>query len=219
MRIAGKKTIDDWRDIEKNLCPSKNDNWDKAFDFFYQRIKTRYLSPIENIITHGENLGEGFAVVNLQCSLIETLESFINGCSSNYNENKRRTEWKKLEEIIFTSNRKIFTSFFSKRKPFIYYKSIINGEDFYKNVRCALLHETQTKENWIIRFDFYNGKTSYLLEKEKKILYRENFQKDLIEMISGYRDAIVNQNVFDEFDNKTLRENFILKFNSICKNS
>lgn len=220
MKIAGKKTILDWKELEKTLCLNNNENWDKAFDFFYQRINTRYLYPIEKIISIGENIGEGFAIVNLQCSLIETLESFINGCNSSYNEKTRKTEWKRVEQIIFRSNKEIFTSFFNKRKPFANYDSQINGEDFYRNVRCPLLHETQTKNNWVIRCNSsQKNRLTYSINKEKKILYREKFQKDLIEMILEYKDAIINQNSFNEFNNEILRQNFIIKFNSICKNS
>ena len=81
MRIAGTLTTKDWNELITNLNSEKDENWGLAFHFFEERMRTRYLNPINAILKMPDNLGEGFAVVNLQCSLIETIESFINGCS------------------------------------------------------------------------------------------------------------------------------------------
>lgn len=116
MRIAGKKTIEDWKKIESKLNSQIDENWEEAFKYFDVRIKTRYLDPINLILKMKTNTGEGFAVVNLQCSLIETLESFINGCSSSFNKKKRKNEWKKNNNLVFKSNKEIFESFFNKRE-------------------------------------------------------------------------------------------------------
>ena len=79
LRIAGNLTIKDWEDLEKKLDQNNDELWSLAFHFFEERIRTRYFNPINAILDLKLNKGEGFAVVNLQCSLIETIESFING--------------------------------------------------------------------------------------------------------------------------------------------
>mgnify|MGYP000964652207 CR=1 FL=1 len=79
MRIAEKLTIRQWKELDKTLNNKENVCWGYAFRFLDERIETRYLKPIEAILNMEDNKGEGFAVVNLQCSLIETIESFING--------------------------------------------------------------------------------------------------------------------------------------------
>lgn len=54
--------------------------WTSAFTRFYRaRIDTRYLEPIRSIRKHEQQLGEGFAVVALFCTLIEYLESCERG--------------------------------------------------------------------------------------------------------------------------------------------
>lgn len=219
MKIAGRKTIEDWNELTKKLNINDNENWDNAFEFFNQRIITRYLNPIDSILKSKINLGEGFAVVNLQCSMIETIESFINGCASTFNKTKRRTEWKRKDDIIFNSNKEIFISFFNKREPFKNYKNKIDGGDFYENVRCSLLHETQTKGNWKIKTDIFNNKETYLEKDINKILYRENLHEDIKTLITKYKEAVINYQDFNEFSNETLKENFILKFNYICSKS
>ena len=79
MRIAGQLTVKDWEELKSILKPEENENWDNAFHFFEERIRTRYLEPIQSILDMERYEGEGFAAVSLQCSLIETIESFING--------------------------------------------------------------------------------------------------------------------------------------------
>ena len=218
MKIAGNLTISNWNELSKNLNCENDDNWGLAFYFFEERIKTRYINPIKSILEIGDNLGEGFAVVNLQCSLIETIESFINGCKSEYNTTIRKTQWKKGTTIIFNSNKEIFISFFNNRTPF---KELnIDGGLFYQDVRCGLLHETQTKNNWKIKCDTAESGLAYQEINNRniveKIIHRENFQIYLEKLIARYRISIITRADFDGIPACELRENFIAKFSHIC---
>ena len=221
MKIAGNLTISNWEELSANLNCGNDNNWGRAFYFFEERIRTRYINPIKSILEIGDNLGEGFAVVNLQCSLIETIESFINGCNSEYNSRKRKTQWKKGVTIIFNSNKEIFISFFNSRTPF---KELnIDGGLFYQDVRCGLLHETQTKNNWKIRCDTAESGLAYQEIDNgnivEKIIHRENFQIYLEKLIARYRISIITRADFDGIPACELRENFIAKFNHICTES
>ncbi len=218
MKIAGNLTISNCNKLSKNLNCLSNNNWSDAFQYFEERIKTRYINPIKSILEIGDNLGEGFAVVNLQCSLIETIESFINGCNSEYNSRKRKTQWKKGVTIIFNSNKEIFISFFNNRTPF---KELnIDGGLFYQDVRCGLLHETQTKNNWKIKCDTAESGLAYQEINNRniveKIIHRENFQIYLEKLIARYRISIITRADFDGIPACELRENFIAKFSHIC---
>ena len=220
MQIAGNLTIQNWEELSKNLNPENDANWGLAFHFFEERIRTRYLNPIDAILDLKDNLGEGFAVVNLQCSLIETIESFINGWVSEFDLKKGKTIWKK-EGIIAkypnSNNGKnirnidIFISFFENRKPFNLYK--IKGDLFFWNVRCSLLHETQTKYGWKILADGFDKSIN------DKIIYRNDFQKDLQILIEEYKKAIINGVKFCDIESIDLRKNFKSKFDNICKKS
>ena len=220
MQIAGKLTIQNWKELSKKLYPENDDNWGLAFHFFEERIRTRYLNPINAILDLKDNLGEGFAVVNLQCSLIETIESFINGWVSEFDIKKGKTIWKKGGIIAKNPNFNngknirnidIFISFFENRNPFNSYK--IEGNLFFWNVRCSLIHETQTKKGWKIWADGVDKSI------EDKIIYRNDFQRDLELLIARYKDAIINVGEFDGICTCELRENFISKFNNICTES
>lgn len=222
LKIAGELTIKDWKDLvgeQNNLKINYKDNekWGLAFHFFEERIRTRYLNPINTILNLKLNEGEGFAVVNLQCSLIETIESFINGWVY-FNDGKIKPNgW--FDKTIKNYNSKvnsqyIFENFFKNHVPF----NVINGTSFYFSVRCALLHETQTKNNWKIRKGVEGGDFFKELNGEK-IIFRGNFQKELKNLIERYKIAIISKQDFDGIDSLDLRENFIAKFNHICDNS
>lgn len=208
IRIANQLTIKDWEDLKPNLNYNKKENWGNAFNFFEQRITTRYLKPIHEILGMNLNTGEGFAVVNLQCSLIETIESFYNGWLYKFPFFYQKDGITKLS----MSNKKVFESFFSIREPF---KSLDIPSSFYSDVRCGLLHETQTKNKWIIR-DRHNDK---FYEKEedgnKIIIYRTNFQTALEKVIDDYKQTIIEGGK----ESKDYRENFIAKFDHICSES
>lgn len=213
IKIAQNLTIKNWEDLEKKLKTNYNNNWDEAYKFFELRICSRYLKPINSILELKPNNGKGFAVVNLQCSLIEMIESFINGWIYKY------PNFINQEGKPFKGNQNIFKSFFDNRSPFKKYHPKINGNLFYVDVRCGLLHETQTKNNWKIKKDTANTKLSYVENSDEKIIYRENFQRDLELLIDDYKKAIINGLNFDNISACELRKNFISKFNHICKES
>ena len=203
-KIAGNLTISDWGKLVSTLDCSKIENWDNAFKFFGQRITTRYFNPINKILNMDLNTGEGFAVMNLQCSLIETIECFYNGWVYDH------PYFKSLDTTpSFRANQKIFESFFKNRNPF---KSLnIDGEDFYLSVRCGLLHETQTKNGWVIKAE---SDKIYEMTGDKKIIYRTNFQIGIEEVMLQYKSDLINS-----IDAERLRANFIGKFNNICDKS
>jgi|TARA_B110000091_G_scaffold12237_2_gene11828 hypothetical protein len=219
MKIARKLTTQDWKDLKEELKPTEDKLWSLAAHFFEERIKTRYLTPIHAIQNLNLNEGEGFAMVNLQCSLIETFECFINGWIF-YLEG-RNLVWKDKEGKVASyknnsvKSKQIFISFFSRFNN----EFKIDGEDFYSNVRCALLHETQTKGNWVIRVTEKDTKKCDKEDIDKYIIYRNNFQDQLKELLDEYQDCLIKNEDFREIKAKDLRENFIAKMDHICNQS
>lgn len=229
LRIAGNLTIKDWEDLvgeqdELKINYDDNEKWGLAFHFFEERIRTRYLNPINAILDLKLNNGEGFAVVNLQCSLIETIESFINGWVYN-NDNTTGLAKGWYDKVIgsnprnqIRNNEYIFVSFFENHIQFVSMKA--EGSEFYKNVRCACLHETQTKNKWLVRSDRQQTNIFFKNENGEKTIFRGNFQKALENSIFDYKKAIIEGNPFYNITSGTeLRENFIAKLNHICDKS
>src|SRR5690348_1224997 len=86
IQIAGSLTADDWKKFRARLMPGGNpDVWQRAFaEYFHRRLSLRYLKPINVLQNHGTFQGEGFSIVAIQCSLIEFLESSLQGKSYRY---------------------------------------------------------------------------------------------------------------------------------------
>src|ERR1700674_6080947 len=81
--IAGIKTADDWKSFRATLASDNaSDFWQKAFEeYFHARLLLRYLEPIKVLQENGTFQGEGFSIVAIQCTLIEYLESTVQGRS------------------------------------------------------------------------------------------------------------------------------------------
>lgn len=75
MRISRTYTVDDW----KALTLTTEADWLRAVAIFKDRLETRYLEHIRELLPRQTS---GFVVLALDCALIETLEQFKHGGSS-----------------------------------------------------------------------------------------------------------------------------------------
>ena len=78
--------------------------------------------------------------------------------------------------------------------------------EFYKNVRCRLLHEAQTGVNWRIRVDSPKLVT---IEGGEYILNRVIFKQKIEQYLEAYKTEL--------FKDIELKKAFIRKFNGICE--
>jgi len=203
-RIAGNKTVGDWKDIRNQIRnnPNSLDLWNKAFDFFQARLETRYFKPIRDIKNNDAYNGEGFAIVTILCSLIEFLETTWNGEVYRYHKDK-----KQLRQHEYRESKQKFLSFLVTKPPFNkVFKSENLAFDFYKNVRCGLLHEASTKGDWTIRAD--NETEFYELRDGEKVIDREIFEERIREYLEFYKKQLLNQG--------NLKKAFIRKMNNIA---
>jgi hypothetical protein len=206
LKIAGNCTVDDWKALEKILICGKPDNWKLAYNaFFLTRIQTRYFDPIETLIKHGGEEGEGFSIVALQCSLIEFLASTLEG--KNYKHCKNDEARKKLCDHEYCNSSKLFTHFLRTESPF---KKHLRPSDranhFYDNVRCPLLHEARTKGGWRILAGEGKGP---VINYEDKIIYRNRLQEKFKKFVKNYGEKLPQC--------KELQKGFKIKFDGLCK--
>src|SRR5436309_15778844 len=85
-RISGWKTRADWQAAKTTLVVGGDPvTWRGVFqDFFRTRLDLRYLIPIKILQDNGTFSGEGFSIAAIQCSLIEFLESTVQGINYRY---------------------------------------------------------------------------------------------------------------------------------------
>jgi len=179
------------------------DRWCEAFDdYFHARIFLRYLNPIKILQENGTFQGEGFSIVAIQCTLIEFLESTIQGRLYRY----RRPGDPPLAAHEYSNSGELFVSFLSTRQPFARDFNPQLARAFYEGVRCGLLHEARTKGGWTI---WAKSPAAQVVSAAPNIVYRDNFHAALLEFIDWYKGALPSD--------KALQEAFIRKFDSLCQ--
>ena len=145
--------------------------------------------------------GEGFSIAAVQCSLIEYLESTIQGKSYRY----RRDGDPPLGQYEYSNSGSIFESFLMNRPPFDGEFPQQLARDFYVSVRCGVLHEARTKNGWTI---LAKSKTGQIIDATLKIVYRDNFQSGLLRFVKWYKGELPSR--------RDLQEAFLRKFDSLC---
>jgi hypothetical protein len=200
--IAGWKTADDWRRFREQLVnQGGRDLWQRAFeDYFLERLHLRYLGPIRMLQGNGTFQGEGFSIVAIQCTLIEFLESTVQGIQYRY---LRRGE--RLGEFEYSSSRDIFVNFLCCREPFMRQFEESLAQNFYEGIRCGLLHEARTKNGWKIWARDPRGR---VVDGQQRIVFRDNFQEALSTFVDWYKAALLSDT--------QLQQAFIRKFDSLC---
>jgi len=200
-RIAGWNTAADWHELRGRLTVAADRKlWHMAFEqFFLTRLELRYLHPIKTLQDNGTFTGEGFAIAAIQCSLVEFLESTVQGLNFRHRQNGR------LGPHEYSSSGTIFKSFLTRRVPFSGAFSSTLAADFYLNVRCSLFHEARTK-GWRIHARDVQGR---IVDSSTKTLFRDHFQDALLAFIQQYgRDLI---------ENPTYQAAFVRKFDDLCE--
>ena len=203
-RIAGKKTVADWKAVKGRLAGCNGRPiWEEAFsDFFKARLDSRYFEPVRTLEKTGSNVGEGFAIVTLHCSLIEFLAATLEGKTHRYFRNGDPH----LGEFEYSDSRNMFVQFLRQRPPFDgMFRCDRTAEDFYASVRCGLLHEARTKGRWRIRVC---ESAALAIDANAKVVYRDKMQAAFDRFATWYKQQL-------PADTK-LQQAFIRKFDSLC---
>lgn len=203
MRIAGWKTPDDWKALKSVLLTRPNlAHWEEAYtEYFLERLRLRYLEPIRVLRENSFYQGEGFSIVAIQCSLVEFLESTLQGLKYRYLRKGER-----LGQHEYSSSKDIFVKFLTSRKPFCDHFDTNVANDFYVGVRCGLLHEATTRNGWTIWGKDPGGR---VIDATQKILFRDNMQDTFLTFIDTYKNDLIS--------NHKLQRAFIRKFDSLCE--
>ncbi len=189
MRIAPKQSGGHWTVAEyKALDFAREEDWQTAIQMFEDRIRNRFLEMVDRI----EDCSyAGFAVMALDCLLIETLEQFRKGKA----ETPRQQSRKYFVDFL---TRTAFSKFFDKRTAGL----------FYSHIRCGILHQAEIKGSSRLRID----KPEMVTEVEGGlIINRRSFHNKLVEVFEDYlRDLREGKDL-------SLRENFRKKMDAICR--
>ena len=192
--------------------------WERAINIFINRIKGRYFNAIDKL-SGNEKLEDmfenGFAIMCLECLLIDTLVKFRYGPNRIQGTNQYQTSlvydkyknssFRKL--IYYKDNKDRFVRFL--REFFICdpnNKEI--AEKFYYDIRCSIVHFGSTEN------------TSRLTcESDKLITVLENGDisadiRILNRMLKDYFDRYVKE--LRDSKQCELRKNFLLTMDYLC---
>ncbi len=214
----------DWINVRARLDQSYryDEIWEEAIQIFDSRLKNKFFSPIQKIIDGRSKKGEGFAIVTVQCAMIETFAAFRKGIIFNHNFRPGGPAYE------YKSSRDIFTEFLRTASIFkdhfwsldvngsVVHDNPYNAGDFYGDVRCALMHEARTKNNWHINLapkktDSKNEPIFIIIENGKTKIYRTLLHYRLLKYFNEYQDELRQDNQNSE----TLRKYFARKMDNL----
>lgn len=188
VRISPNSTVNDW----KALTFSTEKDWQKAIDIFEDRYNARFMKVIRFVEGYEYS---GFAVLALDCLLIETLQQFREGVSETP---PRKSENYFVRFLTETS----FGRFFDRRLATM----------FYKQIRCGILHQAEIKDSSRVLIRSTVLLVGLAKDRNGLIINRILFHRQLVKEYKNYVSQLRKNNP----PNSKLRSNFKTKMDRIC---
>jgi hypothetical protein len=188
VRISPKYSVDDW----KYLSFVNETDWREAVEIFRDRFESRFLDFIKRVVLYEYS---GFAILAIDCLLIETLQQFFLGIDETP---PRRSKSFFIQFLTNTS----FSNYFDDEK----------ASRFYDCIRCGILHQGEIKSNSRILIDKSTPLVALPPEGDGIIINRRLFHNELLKVYKQYVDDLLTGN-----GNNELRINFRRKMNYVCR--
>lgn len=187
--ISDKYKYEDYLELDFNIN-STTKVWDKAIDIFKSRIESRHFYAIKKLMNKRnkkEMIKCGFAIMTLECSLIDTFARF------RYAPNKQRRRFVNFLKDFLLDGPNAET----------------DAVTIYKNIRCGLVHSGATDHMCGLTYGLKNlitikddgGISLDIIEMNERL---KNYLKDYIKILKNTNEIEV-------------RENFVNTMNIICK--
>ncbi len=158
--------------------------------FVRDRFTERYITPLQSIPKMPRNLRNGFCTMAICCLMIESLESFWHG-------------W----PVTDGKSRLAFCSFFDRSPNLKDFRG--HAGEFYKHVRCGILHQAETTGGWKI-----TRKGLLLFEPLTKTIDATLFHNEMVRCLDSYCSALEYEGLDSELWSALKN-----KMEAICKNS
>jgi hypothetical protein len=133
--------------------------------FVYDRFHERYVAPFRR--GYPDPKSSGFCVMASCCLMIEALESFYQG-------------WENTDG----KSREAFERFFKRVSQFQVFRK--QSDQFYRHVRCGILHQAETTGGWRIRRD------GSLFDEKKLVVNADRFLAGLEEYLCDYSSELTS---------------------------
>jgi len=195
MKIAPGVQVADWKALD--LSTPDSPDWDRAISIFEQRIRGRFLDVVAFLVAEDEKRAPadrnfGFAILSIDCLVVETLEAFRQGLT----DTRRKSE-------------QLCTTFLSQRPSFRSYFAGDMATRFYREFRCGIVHNAQvfgTGLVWSVGPLLTQDGTRITVNRTA---FHEALIRELAEYLSELRDPLKT----------TLRDNFRARMDFIADGS
>ncbi|MEW8050033.1 MAG: hypothetical protein AB2809_06595 [Candidatus Thiodiazotropha sp.] len=137
MEIAPKFTSIDWFSLK--LDEGKEAHWQKAVDVLKDRLYSRYIEPVDILLSAEEALQPqnrkfGFTILAIDLLLMETLQAFKEGLPTTKGRSKG-----------------VFLRFLEQSPHFSpHFSNEAEREDFYHAFRCGILHQAEIQSSALV---------------------------------------------------------------------
>ena len=137
MEIAPRFTDSHWKALEFR----GERDWIRAIAALRRRLDARFLAPARSLLRQGRS---GFAVLALDCLLVETLQQFREGVPET--------------PYVHRNGRRVLASedYFKAFLTGPYFGSGFDEQSatlFYRTIRCGILHQAEVKSSSLVRRD------------------------------------------------------------------
>jgi len=196
--ISPKYRASDWKSLK--LDKRESPDWANAVDILHDRLRGRFLAPVQAIEKHHDKQirrFSGFAILAIDCLLIETLYQFQKGVNET--------------DIDHAT---AFWHFFMSSSHFKPHFTREKAKIFYSHFRCGILHQAQTKQDSRVRF----GRPEMVEQvdpndlKRGLVIDRERFHEALRNEIRDYEQRLRGPQTKEDFEQ---RQSFIAKMRFI----
>lgn len=188
-RNGGHWTIEDWKSLDFDT----EQDWQTAIDIFEDRIRYRFLKVVDAI---EQSEGAGFAVMALDCLLIETLQQFYEGVA----QTPQSESWKFFRDFLTQTS---FGESFDETQADLFYGSIRNG----------ILHQAETKASSRIWTREGARLVSFSRDGKGLLIHRRLFHQQLESEFKDYVERLRQKDA----PNEQLRKKFKTKMDAICR--
>ena len=190
MKIAGNFRANEWGAMRTRLNADDATAWEEAVMLLRERIGGRYLKHARELLNRPYS---GFAILAIDCAVIEALEQFRKGVPST----PRRKSGEFFRDFFVTTR---FKRFFTAK----------TSKLFYETVRCGILHQAESNADTLVK----RSTTSFVVKQTPSgtgvVINSRRFHEILETVLEDYISKLLAGDV-------TLRKAFITKMNYITR--
>ena len=181
-----------------------NEDWERVIAAFQRRFVERFIKPADVVLEQDKDEvipeGRGFAVLALDCLLLESLYGYQHG---RHTRSSGATS-EAFEKILLEEP---FRKWFEPQD---------RASRFGRAVRNGILHDGETRDGWIVWKAWGDDPPMLKGEPDGRIrIYRDVFHTSVVRYVETYFAKLRDQSA----DGAELRENFKCRVNELCHES